>query len=81
MLTHIWTLDIEQRITSLQFTLPVKLGNKEGPKRDIHGPWRRGKGQELLRNLGARGGERERQLGKKEGEKWKGEEDIRQQED
>ena len=37
VLTHKWLLDIKQRKTSLQFTIPENLDNKEDPKRDIHG--------------------------------------------
>ena len=37
VLTHKWILDVKQRITRLQSTTPEKLGNKEDPKRDMHG--------------------------------------------
>ena len=36
VLTHNWILGIDQRITSLQSTIPEKLSNKEDPKRDIY---------------------------------------------
>ena len=35
VLTYKWLLDIKQRKTSLQFTIPENLENKEDPKRDI----------------------------------------------
>ena len=37
VLTHKWLLDIKQRKTNLQFTIPENLDNNEEPKRDIHG--------------------------------------------
>ena len=37
VLTHKWLLDIKKRKTSLQFTIPDNLDNKENPKKDIHG--------------------------------------------
>ena len=36
LLYHKWLLDIKQRKTSLQFTIPENLDNNENPKRDIH---------------------------------------------
>ena len=37
VLTYKWILDIKQRKTSLQFTIPENLDNNEDPKRDTHG--------------------------------------------
>ena len=37
VLTHKWLLDIKQKKTSLQFTIPENVDNKEHPKRDVHG--------------------------------------------
>ena len=49
-----WILDIEQCKTSLQFTIPEKLGNKEEYYRSIHEPLNRRKGQGPLSKLLAR---------------------------
>ena len=46
---------IEQKITSLQSTLPEKPGNKDDSKRDIHDPREKGKGirsSEQIRSMG-----------------------------
>ena len=56
VLTHIWILDIEQRITNPQSTLPEKLGSKEDSKRDIHGPPEKGKGTRSPEKIGSMGG-------------------------
>ena len=37
VLTHKWLLDIKQRKTSLQFTIPENLDNNEISQRDING--------------------------------------------
>ena len=38
VLTHMRLLDIKQKKkSSLQFTIPENLDNKENPKRDMHG--------------------------------------------
>ena len=34
--THKWLSDVKQSKTSLLFTMPEKLDNKDDPKRDIH---------------------------------------------
>ena len=44
LLTHVWILGIEQKITSSQSTPPEKLGSKEESKSDTHGPPEKGKG-------------------------------------
>ena len=35
VLTHKWILDVKQRITRLQSTVPEKLGSKEDSKSDM----------------------------------------------
>ena len=73
ILTHIWILDIKQKITSLQSTPPEKLGIKMGPKRDMHGPLEKGKGTRSPEQIGSmEGGERE--LREREGKKRRREE-------
>ena len=42
VVTHKWLLDMKQRKTSLQFTTPENLDNKEDLKRDIHGSTQEG---------------------------------------
>ena len=78
VLTHMQILDIEQRITSLQSTLPEKLVNKEDPKRDIHGPLEKGRGSRSTEKIGSMG-RGERELGEWEGEKRRDAEDRREQ--
>ena len=73
-------LDIEQRTTNLQSTPPEKLGNKEDPKRDIHGPPEKGKKTRSPELIGSMGGG-ERELGEREREKRRGEENMGEQED
>ena len=62
-----------------QSTPTEKLGNKEDPKRDIHGPLEKGKGTRSPELIGSMGEGRE--LGEREGEKKRGEENMREQED
>ena len=63
VLTHIWILDIEQRITSLKFIPSEELGYKEESKRFIQGPSQKEKGTrspEYIWSRGAVNGERTR---------------------
>ncbi|ERE82749.1 hypothetical protein H671_2g7211 [Cricetulus griseus] len=81
-LTHILILDIEQRITSLQSTPPGNLGNKEDPKRDIHGPPEKRKKTRYPEQSGSICGEEGSMCGEeREGEKRRGKEDMSDQED
>ena len=60
--THIWILDIEQRIIILQSTPPENLGKKEDSKRDIYCPLEKEKGIRSPEQIGSMEG-RERELG------------------
>ena len=66
-------------ISSLQSTLPERMGNREYPKTDMHGILEKRKGTGFPEGIGSMpGGESE--LEKREWEKNKREEEMREQE-
>ena len=78
VLTHIWILNIEQRITILQSTPPEKLGNKEDSKRDIYAPQKKMQGTRTTEKIGSKKG-MWREVREWEGQKRRSEEDRREQ--